>query len=118
LFIDEYNTGLLTSDAIRVYKTGNQVAAFSPSTYIPFGFNLDDNKVRKWELIVDGPQASRWVTVTMNDIIMYRANIGAWTPTGAFYGAWGFTGGAINRHSVPAIGLRPAKMWKMQQGLI
>jgi hypothetical protein len=117
VFIDEYNSAG-SVDAIKIWKSGTLLANVDPTAYIASGIALDDNKVRKWEMIVEGPQTSRWVTFTMNDIILWRGNVGSWTPSGGFYGAWAFTGGAVNRHCIPAIGLRPAKMWKMNQGLI
>jgi hypothetical protein len=116
-FFDEYNGDGVSPDILKIYKNGNLLTSIQVQHYIT-GTTMDTNRVRKCELIVEGPASSRIVTVTLDDIIMYRANIGAWTPDGTLYGAWGFNGGAYGLHAIPAIGLRPAKLWKMQQGII
>jgi hypothetical protein len=118
IFFDEYNGDGVSGDALKIYKNSALLALIPVANYVASGSVLDSNRVRKAEMIVEGPQAGRWLTVTLDDKIIYRASIGAWTPDGTLYGVWGFNGGAYGLHAVPAIGLRPAKMWKMYQGLI
>jgi hypothetical protein len=118
VFFDEYNGDGISLDVLKIYKNSVSLAAIPVANYLASGSVLDSNRVRKAEMIVEGPQAGRWLTVTLDDKIMYRASIGSWTPAGTLYGVWGFNGGAYGFHAVPAISLRPAKMWKMQQGLI
>jgi hypothetical protein len=118
IFFDEYNGDGVSLDVLKIYRNAALLAAIPVTNYIASGSVLDNNRVRKAEMIVEGPEAGRWLTVTLDDIIMYRANIGSWTPAGTLYGVWGFNGGAYGFHAVPSVSLRPAKMWKMQQGLI
>lgn len=115
LYMDEYNNGLVP-DAVKIYKNGSVIATFDPATYLD-GL-LDNNRWRKWSMVVTGASTNRTVTVLADDVILWRGSIGAWTPTGANYGMWGFTGGLNNKHAVSMINLHPAKVWMMQNGLI
>jgi hypothetical protein len=118
IFFDEYNGDGVSLDVLKIYRNNTLLAAIPVTNYIASGSVMDSNRVRKAEMVVEGPEAGRWLTVTLDDIIMYRANIGSWTPAGTLYGVWGFNGGLFNFHAVPAISLRTAKFWKMQQGLL
>lgn len=69
-------------------------------------------------MIVTGSSSNRFLTIQANDVIVWRGFIGAWTPSGANYGTWGFTGGATNFHFVSMMNLYPAKMWQINNGLL
>lgn len=116
VFIDEFNSTAGAHDSIKVYKNTSLIVNINPTTYLDGA--LDSNRFRKWSMVVSGPSSNRTVTVLVDDVMLWRGSVGAWTPSGANVGLWGFTGGLNNQHCVTMMNLHPAKMWMMSNGLL